>query len=118
MLFSRKHACQIVEGRRTVLLNVKHPKRREIGRIYAIQIKPKRKGVRPDPPIGRFRVESVRVIALGEITEEDARAAGYQSLAGFKDRWQRGGHLWEPDRLIYRTEIKLIGPALVRRIAA
>lgn len=117
MLFSRKHAWQIVEGRRTVLFDVKQPKR-EIGRTYAVQVRPSVKNAKPEAPLCRVSIESVTVVSLGELIDADAIAAGYSSLAAFKERWQLAGHEWVPDRLVYRTQFRLVGPAIVKDAAA
>ena len=118
MLFSRRNAYQIVEGRRTIEFSVRMPRHHKIGRTYAVQVRPDRKGARPGSPIGRVKVQSVQPVHLEEITEADARAAGYKCLAALRRRWEMAGRLWDPNATVYRVEYMLIGPPMNARIAS
>lgn len=118
MLFSLKHAIQIKEGRRTLEFRTRMPREHTIGKTYAVQVRPAKKGEKPGAPLARVQLVSVHPVRLDEVTPEDARAAGYADLAGFKRRWTMAGNLWEPARIVYRTEYRLIGPPLSARIAS
>ncbi len=108
MLFTRRNAYQIVEGRRTIEFFVRMPRHHKIGRTYAVQIRPDRKGARPGSPIGRVKVQSVRPVRLSEVTEEDARAAGYENLTALRRRWEMAGRFWDPKATVFRVEYMLI----------
>lgn len=107
MFFSRAHAIAIVEGRKTVLYRATMPRNRKIGNEYAVQIRPRRKGVRPDPPLGKIKLTSIRTVHLRDITDEDAVKAGYADAARFKQRWIDAGNVWDEKRVIYRVEWEL-----------
>ncbi len=118
VLFKRQHAWQIKEGRKTVQFSATRPKNTKIGREYAVQIKPERRGDKPAAPLCRVVLRSCHTIQLGEVDDAEARRAGYMDLASFKCRWIERGLEWDPKRTIWRSEFALRGPALTARVAA
>lgn len=108
MLFPRAKAWAISEGRKTVVFRATMPKNRTIGKTYAVQVKPDRRGERPGAPLATIKLVSCRTIALAEVDDADARRAGYMDRQHFKQRWVEAGNLWDPARTIWRSEFQLI----------
>lgn len=126
MLLARKHAWAVSEGRKTVFYDVQRPKNCTAGKIYKVQIRPAKKGGRPENLTAPCQVElvSCQTIALGWIDDADARRAGYRDLEAFKMRWLKGGQAWDPKATIWRSEIKKLTPGaesahdIERKVAA
>ncbi len=56
-------------------------------------------------PIGQLAIETVEVVNLEEITEEDAAAAGFSSLASLQSQLSQ-----RADGDFYRVRLSLVGP--------
>jgi hypothetical protein len=56
---------------------------------------------------GKVRVESISKQKLSEITEEDARKEGFESLEKFKEYWKRFGD-WKPQEEVWLISFTLL----------
>ena len=45
---------------------------------------------------------------LGDVTEEDAQKEGFANLEEFKREWERLNGRWNPDRVVWVYEFKLV----------
>ncbi|MEM2972508.1 MAG: ASCH domain-containing protein, partial [Candidatus Bathyarchaeia archaeon] len=51
-------------------------------------------------PIGYIKIISVQTERLGDITEEDAKAEGFENLAEFQKTWKQIYGEWNPNALV------------------
>jgi len=100
-LFKKQHIKLILEGRKTqTRRRHKHPWKP--GRIYRIKVSWFKSTPYRIKILRRFRQR------LGDMTEEDAKAEGFNSLEEFRRAWEEIHGQWNPDEEVWAYEFKLI----------
>jgi len=101
LLFKRHHIKKILRGEKTQTRRVSQRKYK-VGKVY---------GVRDNwfgQPKAHILITRRFRQRLGDITEEDIRKEGYNSLEEFKEAWITINGSWDPDQIVtvYEFEIK------------
>jgi hypothetical protein len=102
-IFKRKHLQKILEGSKTQTRRT-HKHTWKIGRVYSIR---DRWFSKPQAHIKILRKFKQR---LGDISMEDVKKEGYESLAEFQKIWEEinGPGSWDPNLIVTAYEFKLI----------
>lgn len=74
-----------------------------VGKVYGVQAH------RSKDTVASIKITSVREQPLGAVTEEEARAEGFDSLAKFKASWSGRFGPFDPTKEVRRVEFRLIG---------
>ncbi len=100
MWFKKELAIRIIQGKKTQTIR-KNPELK-VGRIYSVQIGPK-------PPIAYIKITAKREITLGELTEEDAKREGFETLEEFKEYWTSILRLpWNVNEKYYAYKFEIV----------
>ena len=100
MWFKKELAIKIIQGKKTQTIR-KDP-RLKVGQIYSVQVGPR-------PPVARIEITEKREITLGELTEEDAKREGFETLKEFKEYWTRIlGLPWNTSEKYYAYKFELV----------
>jgi len=102
-LFKRRHIHMIREGRKTQTRRT-HKRTWKIGRIYAIRDRWFGK------PLGHIKITRKFRQKLGDISSEDVKKEGYNSLEELRRAWEEinGPDSWDPERIITVYEFEYI----------
>jgi len=73
-----------------------------VGKVYGVQAHMSK------DTIASIKITKVREQLLGAVTEEEARAEGFDSLAGFKASWIERFGPFDPTQDIWRIEFRLV----------
>ncbi|MEM3566915.1 MAG: ASCH domain-containing protein [Candidatus Bathyarchaeia archaeon] len=103
LIFKRPLLFLILEGRKTQTRRLK-PLWKE-GCIYPIM------DDYSEGPKGYVRIIRCWQQRLGDITPEEAKAEGFNSLEEFKATWIRLYGFWQPEIFVYAIEFQLIKTA-------
>ena len=104
MLFKRKHIEMILAGRKTQTRRLPGKSANySVGRVYAITDRWFSK------PQGHILITRKFRQRLGEISLEDVRKEGYNSLEEFRRAWEKihGPGSWQPNLTVTAYEFKL-----------
>lgn len=114
MIFRPELAEKVLAGEKTVTRRVPSHKPRSPwyrercalrpGRSYAVQ------PGRSKHSIGRVAVTSVQLVALGILSDDEARREGFANAAEFGQVWSAMHGHYDPTELVWRVEFRLIHP--------
>lgn len=110
MIVSRRAATRMVRGQLTVIFKPEKERPKvKTGQHYPIQPRAFSGKGQPDPSIGRFRVKSSTLVPYGEITQNDAQAAGFVNRLELHRYLERKMDGQFPDStLFWRVEWEII----------
>jgi hypothetical protein len=103
-IFKRKHLNLILFGRKTQTRRT-HKHGWHVGRVYGLRDRWFEKAENHILITRKFRQK------LGDISLEDIRKEGYDSLEGFQKAWIEINGAWDPDQVITAYEFKLLDAA-------
>ena len=101
MLFKRHHIKKILEGRKTQTRRTSQRKYK-VGRYYAIRDRLFGK------PQGHIIITRTFQQKLGEISPEDVKKEGYNSLEEFRKAWIEINGTWGPEQIVTVYEFKFV----------
>lgn len=104
MLFKPEHVGLILSGRKTQTRRVWKKSRARVGAVH----KAKTALFSPDH-FALIRITGLRRERLGDITLEDVRREGYDTLEEFKAVWVRINGSWDPELEVYVVSFELAG---------
>lgn len=102
VLFKRRLLELVLQRRKTQTRRV-HKRELTPRRIYPITDRWYRK------PEGFIRVTRKFYQRLGDISETEAKAEGFNSLADFQKAWKSINGEWNPDQIVVAYEFELVG---------
>ena len=104
-LFKRRHIHKIREGQKTQTRRT-HKRTWKVGRTYAIRDRWFGK------PQGHIHITRRFEQKLGEISPEDVKKEGYNSLEEFRRAWEEinGKGSWNPEQIVTAYEFELVSP--------
>ena len=95
---------QVLSGKKTQTRRRIRPGRKfvyQAGKTYTIQPK------RSQSAVARFEALAVRKQQLGEMTQDEAVAEGFGSIAEYQELWVRQYGSFNPDKEVWVIEFKL-----------
>jgi len=104
LLFKPEHVDLILSGRKTQTRRVWKKSRAKVGVVH----KAKTALFSPDH-FALIRITGLRRERLGDITLEDVRREGYDTLEEFKAVWVRINKTWDPELEVYVVSFELVG---------
>jgi len=104
LLFKPEHVGLILSGRKTQTRRVWKKSRARVGAVH----KAKTALFSPDH-FALIRITGLRRERLGDITLEDARREGYDTLEEFKAVWVRINKTWDPELEVYVVSFEQAG---------
>ena len=104
LLFKPEHVGLILSGRKTQTRRVWKKSRARVGAVH----KAKTALFSPDH-FALIRITGLRRERLGDITQEDVRREGYDTLEEFKAVWVRINGSWDPELEVYVVSFELAG---------
>jgi hypothetical protein len=103
LIFDSVFVESILEGKKTATRRAWKECNLRVGSIQTLMCYYSKYGI-----FGKARIESISKQKLCDMTEDDARKEGFESLAKFKEYWKRFGD-WKP-----QEEVWVIGFALLQ----
>lgn len=100
-LFKRKHIKKIFEGRKTQTRRI-HKHTWKVGKVYGIRDRWFRK------PQGYILITRKFRQRLGDISLEDIKKEGYNSLREFRRAWEEIHGSWDPEQVVIVYEFKVV----------
>ncbi|MCJ7768062.1 ASCH domain-containing protein [Candidatus Bathyarchaeota archaeon] len=100
-LFKRKLLAKVLDGSK-VQTRRTHRRMWTVGKVYGIR---DRLFAKPEARILILRRFGQR---LGEISKEEARKEGFETLDEFKAAWKEIYGQWQPDQVVVAYEFKLL----------
>ncbi len=73
-----------------------------VGKVYSVQAH------MSEDTVASIKITSVREQPLGAVTEDEARAEGFDSLAAFKESWGERFGPFDPALEVWRVEFRLV----------
>jgi len=102
-LFKKHNLQKILEGAKTQTRRV-HKHTWQVGKVYALRDRWFSKAEAYIIITRKFRQK------LGEITSEDVKKEGYNSLEEFRREWEQLHGKWNPEQIVWVYEFKLASP--------
>ena len=102
VLFKRHLIARILQKHKTQTRRT-HKRKWQVGRTYTIIDQWFGK------PQGCIKIKRLFQQRLGELSEEEAKAEGYESLADFREDWKSITGDWNPDETVTAYEFELVG---------
>ncbi|MNC01367.1 ASCH domain protein [compost metagenome] len=102
ILFKLEHIVPILAGTKT--------QTRRTGKLRwkVGSVRQAKTNYREDSEFAKIRILTVRQERLGDISEEDANAEGYLSIADFQDAFRRIYGGWEPDQKVWVIDFERV----------
>ena len=100
VLFKRSLLSLILQGRKTQTRRT-HQHEWSVGKIYGVQ-----GGY--ETPRGYIRITRKFRQRLGDISNEDVRKEGFQTLENFRQAWTTINGDWNPEQTIIAYEFELV----------
>ena len=102
VLFKRPLLFLVLQGRKTQTRRV-HKHQLALGRVYGIR------SMWFEKSKGYIRITGKFYQKLGDISQEDVRKEGFQSLEDFKRAWESIHGVWQPEQAVIVYEFELVG---------
>jgi len=102
MLFTGHSKSLILAGKKTQTRRVWDRPRVRIGGVYQCRTELFGK------PFAHIKVLAVDQVRLGDITEEDARAEGAESVEDFIEAWLNIHRVWNPNWMVWRVKFEVV----------
>jgi hypothetical protein len=103
MLFKPEHVGLILSGRKTQTRRVWKKARAKVGSVHKAKTT-----LFSRDYFALIRITEVRKERLGDISLEDVRREGYDTLGAFKEEWIRINRTWEPDKEVYLVSFEQV----------
>lgn len=102
ILFKQEHVQPILDGRKT--------QTRRTGKLRwkVGTIRQAKTGYRKDSEFAKLRIRAIRQGQLGEITEADALAEGYNSIAEYREVFERIYGHWHDEMMVWVIDFVLV----------
>ena len=102
LTFKRPLLFLVLEGKKTQTRRLPNKRQLKEGRIYAIM------DDYSEGSKGYIKITRKFFQRLGDITEEDIRKEGFNTLEEFKATWEKLYGSWQPDQTIIVYEFELL----------
>ncbi|MBC7121362.1 MAG: ASCH domain protein [Methanosaeta sp. PtaU1.Bin060] len=102
MLFKPEHVDLILTGRKTQTRRIWRKPRAKAGSTHKAKTVLFSKEY-----FALIRITDIRKERLGDISLEDVRREGYETLEAFKEEWIRINGAWEPELEVYVVSFEL-----------
>jgi len=102
LLFKPQHVKLILEGKKTQTRRISRP-RVKIGGIYKAKTK-----LFSREHFALIKITGLRAEKLGDISDEDVKKEGYNSLEEFMEVWKSIYGSWEPERIVWVLEFEVV----------
>ena len=103
LLFKFYHALLILQGKKTQTRRIWKRPRVKIGGIYKAKLRPFDKKY-----FALLKVTRLRKEKLGEISFEDVKKEGYDTLREFMDVWKQIHGDWNPNQEVYVVDFEVV----------
>ena len=100
MLFKKPLLAKVLDGSKTQTRRT-HKRTLKAGHTYGVRCR------RYDRSAARIRILRASKEPLGNITEEDARKEGFESVEEFRKAWIEINGTWEPERKVTVYDFQL-----------
>ena len=108
LLFKPQHVKLILEGKKTQTRRISKP-RVKVGGIYEAKTRLFSKEY-----FALIKITGLREEKLGDISDEDVKKEGYNSLEEFIEVWKSIYGSWEPERVVWVLEFEVVNLAKSR----
>jgi hypothetical protein len=108
MLFKHEHVSLILSGRKTQTRRIWERPRAKVGAVHTAKTM-----LYSRDYFALIRITVVRKERLGDISLEDVRREGYESLEAFKEEWIRINRVWDPELEVYVVSFELAGEMVI-----
>jgi len=102
MLFKPEHVDLILTGRKTQTRRIWKKPRAKAGSVHKAKTVLFSKEY-----FALIRITDIRKDRLGDISLEDVRREGYETLEAFKEEWIRINGAWDPELEVYVVSFEL-----------
>ena len=102
MVLFKHHLITPILQKRKTQTRRRHKRKWQVGRTYTFTDR------WFDKPHGCIRIKRRFQQRLGDVSEQEAKAEGYESLADFREDWKSITGDWNPDETITAYEFELI----------
>jgi hypothetical protein len=103
MVLFKRHLLELVRQRRKTQTRRTSKYELTVGRIYSIKER------YYDQPRGYIKITQKFKQRLGDVTEPEARAEGFNSIEEFQKAWKQIYGSWNPDQIVTAYEFKFVG---------
>jgi hypothetical protein len=103
MILFKRHLIALILQKRKTQTRRLHKRKWQVGRTYAVTDRWFGK------PQGHIRIKRLFQQRLGDVSEDEAKAEGYDSLADFREDWKSIIGDWNPDETVTAYEFELVG---------
>jgi hypothetical protein len=103
MILFKRHLIALILQKRKTQTRRLHKRKWQVGRTYAVTDRWFGK------PQGHIRIKRLFQQRLGDVSEDEAKAEGYESLADFQEDWKSIIGDWNPDDTVTAYEFELVG---------
>jgi len=103
LLFKPEHVKLILEGKKTQTRRIWKRPRVKVGGVYRAKTK-----LYSSEYFALIRVTGLHKERLGDISDEDIKKEGYNSLEEFKQAWECIYGSWNPEQEVWVVEFQLI----------
>ncbi len=104
MLFKPEHIGLILPGRKTQTRRLWKKPRAKVGAIHKAKT-----ALFSRDHFALIKITALRKERLGDISLEDVRREGYETLQAFKEEWIRINKIWDSELEVYVVSFELSG---------
>ena len=103
ILFKPEHAKLILEGKKTQTRRIWKKPRVKVGNIYKAKTR-----LYSKDSFALIKITGLRREKLREISLEDVKKEGFESLGEFMNAWMRIHGDWNPDEEVYVVDFEML----------